>query len=340
MLKIGLWIALAAAGMGGLLLAFREGSKERDREARSEAVAASAPRARRNAAGEVELRLDRETQARLGLRVEPLQSARLSPEIQAYGRVLDPAPLLALYSELSVAQTSLVADRAELERLRTLAGQGNASLRAAQTAAAAARRDEIQISTLKEKFLLTYGGAIARRPDQEALIHALDTRAQALARVDLPPGARLSTGGPPGEESERWARLASLTQDTPLAARWLGPAPDMDARTQGRGTLWLVETNAGRLVPGEAVTAYLPEPGEPRRGLLVPRAAVVRFEGASWYYAQTGEETFARMPIRLEQPMEDGWFIPGGAEPGRGVVVTGAQVLLSEEFKQQIIMPD
>jgi multidrug efflux pump subunit AcrA (membrane-fusion protein) len=102
---------------------------------------------------------------------------------------------------------------------------------------------------------------------------------------------------------------------------------------QGQGFLFLVNPNATRLVPGQALVGYLQVPGEPVAGVVVPREAVVRTEGAAWVYVldQAGAEAFARTEIPLDHPTDAGWFVPQGVSAGDYIVVKGAQQLLSIE---------
>jgi hypothetical protein len=72
---------------------------------------------------------------------------------------------------------------------------------------------------------------------------------------------------------------------------------------------------------------------------VVPRPAVVRQAGKPWVYVQTSHEVFARRPVALEESAGDGWFTQS-LSPGDRVVITGAQTLLSEEFKSQIQVGD
>jgi multidrug efflux pump subunit AcrA (membrane-fusion protein) len=120
---------------------------------------------------------------------------------------------------------------------------------------------------------------------------------------------------------------------SPVDAKFIGPAPTVDPQFQGRGFLFLVSPNQARLIPGAAVTAFLPLPGEPATGVTVPREAIIRFNGATWVYVQTGGETFERREVALESPGEAGWFVRGGFKPGDAVVTAGAQQMLSEELK-------
>ncbi|MEY3650691.1 MAG: hypothetical protein RLZZ351_56, partial [Pseudomonadota bacterium] len=57
----------------------------------------------------------------------------------------------------------------------------------------------------------------------------------------------------------------------------------------------------------------------------------------AWVYKKEGKENFIRLPISTEQPSKDGWFIkPSIIQTNDEIVTSGAQLLLSEEFKYQI----
>ncbi|MET1083519.1 MAG: metal transporter, partial [Burkholderiales bacterium] len=80
----------------------------------------------------------------------------------------------------------------------------------------------------------------------------------------------------------------------------------------------------------------LPRGGAARDGVAVPWAAVVYPGGKAWAYVQTGTDEFARRAVETGAAVEGGWFNDKGLEPGEAVVVSGAQLLLSEELKYQI----
>jgi len=106
----------------------------------------------------------------------------------------------------------------------------------------------------------------------------------------------------------------------------------VDPQMQSRGFLFLVEPNTAKLAPGAAVTAYLSVAGEPQRGVIVPRAAVIRHAGEAWVFLETNATNFVRRAIALGPPLENGWFVSAGVEAGDQVVVTGAQAVFSEEL--------
>jgi hypothetical protein len=280
--------------------------------------------------GEVVITLNAATQKIMGLQTTALAPARLKPEAKAYGRVLDASPLVPLVAELKIAQAASEASQAELKRLKTLSGQNNASERALQAAEAAATRDQVQIESARLRLLSGWGGAIVGQKDLPAFAQALGSLASVLVEVDLPAGEAVG-------ETPTGARLVTLADDRkPIEAQLLGPATVVDPQMQGRGYLFLVSPNPSHLVPGAAVTGFLSLPGEAQSGVALPREAVVRFNGTTWVYVQTGDDTFQRMEAKLDRPLDKGWFVREGLKPQARVVIVGAQQLLSEELKGQI----
>ena len=109
--------------------------------------------------GETFLKLDKDTQTRMGLKTAPLAAATLKPEVKGYGRVLDPAPLAALLVEKANAQAALEASTKEFERLKTLAQTQNASARALETAEAAMKRDMVALDSVQPRIVMGWGKA-------------------------------------------------------------------------------------------------------------------------------------------------------------------------------------
>jgi len=279
--------------------------------------------------GEAIITLDTATQKLMGLQVSSVQAAQLSPELKGYGRVLDPAPLASLVADLVTAQAASAASRAELERLKTLAAQNNASERALQAAQATAAHDQSQLESVHLRLVSGWGKAISEHPDLPVFVNSLSSLTSVLVQLDLP-------AGQPVESMPTGARLLTLADESKtLPAEFLEPAPSVDPQMQGRGYLFLVQTNAFHLAPGAAVAGFLLLPGEPQSGVNVPRNAVVRFNGASWVYLVKSDQEFERREIQLEAPLGDSWFVRKGVKSEDKVVTVGAQELLSEELKGQ-----
>jgi multidrug efflux pump subunit AcrA (membrane-fusion protein) len=280
--------------------------------------------------GEVVITLDAATQKTMGLQTAALAPAQLGPEVKAYGRVLDPSPLASLVAELAVARAASEASQAELKRLKTLAGENNASERALQLAQAAAARDQAQVESARLHLLSGWSSAIAGRQDLAAFVKSLSSLESVLVELDVPAGEAVNA-------APKAARLLSLTEDRrPIEAQLIGPAMSVDPQMQGKGFFCLVVSNGTHLVPGQAVAGLLSLPGEAQSGVTLPRDAVVRFNGATWVYVQTSETTFERREAALERPLKEGWFVREGLKPEQKVVTAGAQELLSEELKNLV----
>jgi len=89
------------------------------------------------------------------------------------------------------------------------------------------------------------------------------------------------------------------------------------------------------LRPGVAVAAYYAGGTGMMHALVIPRAAVVQQDGRTWVYIQTSDDRFERRPVSVDVPAGDGYAASRGFAAGDRVVVTGAQTLLSEEFKSR-----
>lgn len=281
-----------------------------------------------DADGRTLVKLDQDTQTRMGLKVEPLAAAQMSPQVKGYGRVLDPTPLAALVTEATSAQAAMEASTKEFERLKVLYSQNqNASARALETAEACMKRDQISLASVRSRLLLGWGQVIASQADLAAFVHSLAAQETSLVRVDLPLGEQLPA-------SPMGGRIAPLGTPEHLSdAQYLGPAPSADPQTQGRGVLLLVKIDPPPR--GTAVLAWLAIPGQPQSGVIVPRGALLRHESRTFVYLQTAADTFERKAVTLGRPAGDGWFVGEGLQPPDKVVVVGAQQLLSEELKGQ-----
>jgi hypothetical protein len=327
-------IIVLAVVAGGLVVAFKEMSKERAREADAEQPVGGESRVHRGKSGEVIIALTAEEQARLALKVASPATASLPREVRAYGRVLDPSPLAAQVAEIATAGAALEASRKESQRLKSLFDQGqNASGRAVETAQAAFERDQVAYQAVQFRLASAWGKALTAHPGLPGLVQALIAQENALVRLDLPAGERIAA--PQG------ARLFTLdAPDQAIEAGYLGAAADVDPQAQGLGFLFLVKAGDSGLRPGQAVVGQIRQPGEPLTGVLVPASAVIRAVGKAWVYAQTAETEFTRREIPLEHPAAGGWLVTKELGARDRLVIAGAQMLFSEEQKSRIQVGD
>ena len=281
------------------------------------------------------VKLDRAKQTSAGIAVAHLVARELAREAKGYGRVLDPTPLMTSLLDIDSAAAAFEASQKAYERLEALfTHDQNASARAVESAEAARKRDQAQVEGARTKLLAAWGRPLIEQKDFRALARSLTAHEAVLLRLDLPISEALFS--PP-----TGARIVSLASDERSAnAEFVGFATSADPLVQGQGFLFLLRDNVLGLRPDMAVIGYLMTSNEPWHGLVVPRGAVVRSEGKAWVYVQQDETTFIKKPVVLDRPVDAGWFVTTGLTQDERVVVSGAQILLSEEGKAQFRITD
>lgn len=288
------------------------------------------------------VRLDAERQRRAGLVVAALKPARFQPEADAYGKVLDIQPLL----ELRVRERAARAEAEVAAAAHTLARKNRDRLAALHRADIVAGRELVQaeaqwqegrakedaarrlLAEIHREARQAWGGALARLAlDGDApLFDDFLNHRRALLLVVLP------TGYAPGAGPLAVGRDRDRARATPAAP--LSPATRTDELVQGE--TWFYHTSNPHLRSGMRVNAWVPLGGGQRDGVDIPPGAVVWQAGKPWVYRRAGAEGFVRVEVADYRDHAGGWFVERGLAPGEEIVVTGGQVLLSEEFRQQI----
>jgi hypothetical protein len=313
----GARIAWRAALLGGALTAIGCG-----RAAEAPGAPGSDERPAERAAGEPLLKFPAEALVRAGVETAAVTPSRRDPEIEAFGRVVDPAALIAAIADREATRAASDAAQREQGRLEALArGEQNASAREVEAARAAVARASADFSSADARLVALLGIPSRARPDLASLGQQLAQRESALVRIDVPAGEQRP-------EPERGARLAAYpNSDTALEARYLGPATDSDPALPGWGFLFLVTRDPP---PGGApVHAWLRAPGPSLSGVSVPAASLVHHAGGMFVFVERGPGAFERRAVTAE-PMPDGaWFVSAGLAEGARIAVSGAQALLS-----------
>ena len=286
------------------------------------------------------------TQKNSGIKTDVVQPIAFEGEIKSYGNVVNIDGLieakthyLNLTSELNLNNASQAQNQAQYERLKALnADDKNVSDRAVQEAQALVNGDVAkrnatiaQIKQLKESTQLKWGDALAQlvfASKPPAHLQALLTRNNVLVQVGLP----LNTAAP---------KLGSSIQITPLnassqiiQAHYVSPATQSDQ--SGFGKTYYYTAPADLLRIGMRVNAEMdPNANDAKQGVVIPNSAVVWYAGKAWAYFKEDDDHFIRKPIDTNTEIEEGWFNQAIAAESI-VVISGAQLLLSEEFKYQI----
>jgi hypothetical protein len=286
---------------------------------------------------------------------------QIEPRIAPVERVDLASRLAAARAEADAVTASLAAARAAWERAKALNAENKiVSDRAVQEAEARVKGEEARLRAFNETARLI-DASLRATTGATGARHLVAERGGEVVEVLAQPGEAVESGLPilrlarfdrlvarvhlpAGQNIDRMAPTARIVvfghEAQPLRGVRIGLGAAADPTTRGEIFLFRVEPAGFPLRPGASVTAYLPVAGRARRGVVVPRAAIVRAEGRAWAYLQVGEQGFARREVQLETPTETGWFMAAGFKAGDRVVVDGAQTLLSEEFKSQIPIGD
>ena len=280
----------------------------------------------------------------------------IEPRLATAERIGLTNQLATAQSELSGSTASVVAARAAYDRTKLLnADNKNVSDRALEDAAARLSAEESRLKAATDTVRLLQqslssagptgnkpltverGGDVVEilaRPGEAVEPGTPILRVTKLdrlfARVDVPVGERV----PPTAAAARIVAVGY--EDVPILADRIALAGTTDPAAQGQSFVFRLRETPLGLRPGRAVTARIAVPGTRRQGVVIPSAAIVRLAGKSFVYVQTAANEFVRKEVTLDQPTEGGFLSVRTVSAGDRVVIQGAQLLLSEEFKSQI----
>ena len=291
--------------------------------------------------GRVVVRLTPEERARIGIATARLARQPHRIEIPAYGSVLDPARVTDLTNSYAGAVAALRTARARAEvsagalrRARTLGttvvsgAQRETVEGTAATDEAAVAAAESQVRTIAATAQQEWGPVLGRAiVERSPLVTRLIERADLLVQVTLPSGEALKP--PPADAS---AEVPPQSERVPL--RLVSPATRADQRIQGLGYLYLAAGDSG-LLPGMSVQAFLTSPQE-AVGIAVPESAVVHWQGRAWIYRGIGPDAFVRHPLKPDAAVSADRYVVDDLDGEADIVVTGPQVVLTEELKGQV----
>ena len=273
------------------------------------------------------------------IRTRALRRLDHAPPITAYGRVLDPAPLVKLAAELAAGRSRVAAANARSGLARAQAGRAatlyraqhnisQAALQSAQSrlqiALANQASAEAQLAALNAVVRADWGPTLATAVASAAApLPQLERGADALVEVSLPLGQALASA--PAMAS------ATAPDGAKLALRLIGRAPRAAAGVAGQSLFYLMRTQNSAPIGTSLMVAL--EVAARRAGILVPRSAVVWHNGQALVYHETAPGAFAPTPILTSFGLNNGYFVPldqtTALKPGDRVVVKGAALLFS-----------
>jgi len=290
------------------------------------------------------VRLTEEQQKAGGLAIEVLNALTFQPELTAYGKVVDIQPLLALHVRYQSASTDIEIANAAVElaqknrnRLMTLHREDIVASRDLAQAEAQYQSDRAKLEAahrlmreIRHEAQQSWGDQLTHFAfdGESRLFQDLLSRSRVLLLIAMPSGQSL----PPDQRSLFVARESD--RNAAHQAELISPAPKTDDLVQGE--TYFVHAPSNQLRAGMRVNAWLPTSGAPLAGVAIPPSAIVWHAGKPWVYRQSDDQTFIRTEITVYREHGNFWFVDQGFAAGDKIVVTGGQMLLSEEFRGDI----
>lgn len=320
-LKRTLWVLIAAAVVAGLVFGFVHTSQRRGGEG-ARAAPVAPPSRVQQVDGQAGVVLDDSTLGRAGILTSALATSRRPARISLPGELIpDPGQLTTIRAPIS-------------GRLTTAEGLHWPAVGERLTAG----RVIAQVSDARP-LSLARGGVVTEMSAQpgeivqagQVLLTLVDFD-WVLARIVWRPEAPST---PPSSLS-----LAPLGfAHPPVRASLVGPAAEVDSLTRWPAFLYQARITWPGARPGLAVVGTFPDSRAHQSGVFVPAAAVVQWNGLLWIYMQRGRGRFIRVRLVDALPAEGGWLVATGVPAGATVVVVGAELLLSEEFRAGLTPP-
>ncbi|HTT40500.1 MAG TPA: hypothetical protein VMH32_22830 [Burkholderiales bacterium] len=295
--------------------------------------------------GHAAVRVSMESQRASGIVTRALQPAIGQASSEVYGVVVNLQPLMDLRGRYNAAVADARALRAaatgsgaEYRRVKALYDdERNVSERALQAAEAQWKADQARLAAAEQSAAATrdsiasaWGETLAKwvTDADSAGFDALAQQREALIQLTFPFDLQAQAGNAPMTV----APVSASSEARP--ARFLSTAPQSDATLPG--VTYFYAASAQGLRVGMRVAGQLKLGGTPRKGVIVPAAAVVWHGGKPWVYVKEKDDLFVRKEVSTALELRGGWFNAGGFDADDEVVVSGAQLLLSEELKFQI----
>jgi hypothetical protein len=301
--------------------------------------------ASREAVGKMMVRIDEEIADYAGIETVIMAETSFFPESKALAVVVDLRPMLALRTRhnqalaaMNVAKVTVQAKATELTRLKALAkGAGsvaakNVTYAEADWHAAKAGLQGLYFEkqAIRDETIQAWGEVVAtwilteNSKEWQRLLSWQDSLLIVTLPIDLTLAADVSFIRIARDGSRQQARKAYF----------VSPALATDQVIQGE--TYFFKTASGKLRTGMRLDAWLPQGSEPLKGLFIPDMAMVWNDGQAWAYVKLQDGLYQRRSLLSSLPAAGGVFITDEIHAGEILVMNGAQMLLSEEFKWQI----
>ena len=293
------------------------------------------------------LSLNKESQDLIGIQTLRLINQEFQLEIASAASLVDLSPLFqqrsryfSQFAQYEIAQLHVKQSQAVVKRLKSLASNQAVSSRKllAQQNQLAIYLAELkaakyQLDSIESQFTAQWGAVLT-----QWLLNKDNKKSQPfrpfqqkIYRLYLP----VSHGKAPQSIFLHSANLREQAERASL----ISAAPEYGLSAQAGHAYFYQIKNSNLL--GARVNAWLPVNNQAQQGIIIPQAALIWHLGQSFVYLQSEEDEFKRVKINQKIRLDsEHYFIPHGLQENDLLVISGAQVLLSEEFRGQIPAED
>jgi hypothetical protein len=294
--------------------------------------------------GQSSVAIDSHIQAISGLKTMVVAAIQHQAEFEAIGKVINIQPLLALRESYLVAQAELNGAKARfkqtgqsLKRQQELFRNGITAKRSLQEQEAQGSGDQalvdaaqIRLMAIASETRLMWGKELAdwALSDKTGKLKAFLSGQQQLLQITLPANRQLTS------EVDTLFVEPSGQRNKAHSASLISRSTQVDNSLQGES--YFFQANADGLNIGMKVTAWIPEPTLRQSGIIVPESALVWYMDQVYVYIKATKDTYTRRLIKAFLFTPDGYFVKDDMKAGEEIVITGGQMLLSEELRGQI----
>ena len=293
--------------------------------------------------------LSAEIQSNSGIKTIPIQSSVYKKNLTNYATVLNIDFLIEqknrfneIKNQISLLTNELDRDKKNYDRFKLLNDDNkNVSDKALQEVKVNYENTRIKLNAtqelvigIKQNIRAQWGETILSMIDQGLKKELFEFLLQGKARIVKVTLSENTDNEPPKNIS--LALIDNLSEK--FLANYLAESPTLDKSLKGKTYFYIVYSNKLR-IDSKVIASLVQEniSSESEKYLAIPKEAVVWNAGQAWIYIKTGDNKFLRKVIQTDNESPNGWIIKEEhIKENDLIVINGAQLLLSEEFKYQI----
>lgn len=299
-------------------------------------------------AGDKMVRVNDEVADYVGIETITLATSHFSPRFKALATVVSLKPLLEVRSEykkalaaLNVAKVTVQSALQELRRLKSLANAGSVATKKVNYAQVSWREEnaklqgyQFELDAIRDDAIQTWGQEISDwvLAKESQQWQRLLSRQDSLLLVTLPIDISLP-------ELVSYIQI-SRKGGNKQARKAYFVSPGLTMAQDVQGETYFFKMASGKLRSGMRLDAWISEGEKPLEGVFVSDKAIVWHEGQPWAYLQLEDDLYQRVALQGGLKAATGVFMTDDVVAGNELVMQGAQMLLSEEFRWQILDED